>query len=109
MVLALRLSGRIVTVIDTLSHASHQVGLGDFSIRIPVAEQDQLGLLVTSFNTMITHLRELREQEKQRIICSRSEFSINPAPRRATLAPAAKFWLETELAANLSWMESRSE
>src|SRR5215813_5757272 len=69
--LAFRLSKRIVTVIDTLSHAADKVGQGDFSVSIPVAEKDQLGLLVTSFNTMTTHLRELREQEKQRIILER--------------------------------------
>jgi len=69
--LSLCLSRRIVTVIDALSHAAHQVGQGDFSVRIPVTEQDQLGLLVTSFNTMTTHLMELREQEKQRIILER--------------------------------------
>ena len=68
---SLRLSKRIVTVIDTLSHATHQVGLGDFSVSVPVDEQDQLGLLVTSFNSMTAHLRELREQEKQRIILER--------------------------------------
>jgi sigma-B regulation protein RsbU (phosphoserine phosphatase) len=71
VVLSLRLSGRIVTVIDTLSHAAQEVGLGDFSVSIPIAEKDQLGLLVTSFNTMTTHFRELREQEKQRIILQR--------------------------------------
>ena len=68
---SLRLSKRIVAVIDTLSHAAQKVGQGDFSVSIPVGEQDQLGLLVTSFNSMTSHLRELREQEKQRIILER--------------------------------------
>lgn len=97
MVFALRLSRRIVTVIDTLSHASNQVGLGDFSLSIPVAEQDQLGLLVTSFNTMITHLRELREQEKQRIILERDITLAHEAqqylyPRSAPVLSGAKVW-----------------
>jgi len=52
--LSVRLSRRIVTVIDTLSHAALQVGQGDFSVSVPVDEQDQRGLLVTSFNTMTT-------------------------------------------------------
>jgi serine phosphatase RsbU (regulator of sigma subunit) len=97
MVLSLRLSRRIVTVIDTLSHASHQVGLGDFSVSIPVAEQDQLGLLVTSFNTMTTHLRELREQEKQRIILERDITLAHEAqqylyPRSAPVLSGATVW-----------------
>jgi sigma-B regulation protein RsbU (phosphoserine phosphatase) len=68
---SLRLSRRIVSVIDNLSYAAEKVGLGDFSTSIPVAEKDQLGLLTTSFNTMTAHLRDLREQEKQRIILER--------------------------------------
>jgi HAMP domain-containing protein len=68
---SLRLSRRIVSVIETLSNAAQKVGLGDFSVSIPVAEQDQLELLATSFNAMTSHLRELREQEKQRIILER--------------------------------------
>jgi len=68
---SLRLSRRIVSVIDTLSHAARKVGSGDFSVSIPVVKQDQLGLLATSFNTMTNHLRDLREQEKQRIILER--------------------------------------
>jgi hypothetical protein len=44
--LSLRLSRRIVTVIDTLSHAAHRIGMGDFSVRIPVTGEDQLRLLV---------------------------------------------------------------
>jgi sigma-B regulation protein RsbU (phosphoserine phosphatase) len=97
MVLSLRLSRRIVTVIDTLSHASHQVGLGDFSVSVPVAEQDQLGLVVTSFNTMTTDLRELREQEKQRIILERDITLAHEAqqylyPRSAPVLSGAKVW-----------------
>jgi sigma-B regulation protein RsbU (phosphoserine phosphatase) len=58
-------------MIDNLSYAAHRVGLGDFSVSVPVAERDQLGLLATSFNTMTNHLKDLREQEKQRIILER--------------------------------------
>ena len=94
---ALRLSERIVTVIDTLSGAAYKVGQGDFSISVPVGEQDQLGLLVTSFNTMTTHLRELREQEKQRIILERDITLAHEAqqylyPRCAPVLSGAKVW-----------------
>jgi serine phosphatase RsbU (regulator of sigma subunit) len=68
---SLRLSRRIVSVIDTLSYAAQNVGLGDLSVSIPIAKQDQLGLLATSFNMMTNRLRDLREQENQRIILER--------------------------------------
>jgi sigma-B regulation protein RsbU (phosphoserine phosphatase) len=97
MVLSFRLSRRVVTVIDLLSHGAHEVGKGNFSVRIPVAEQDQLGLLVTSFNTMTTHLRELREQEKQRIILERDITLAHEAqqhlyPRFAPALSGAEVW-----------------
>jgi serine phosphatase RsbU (regulator of sigma subunit) len=92
---SLRLSRHIVSVIDTLSHAAQKVGLGDFSVRIPVAHQDQLGLLATSFNTMTSHLRDLREQEKQRIILERD----------ITLAHEAQQYLYPRFAPALSGAE----
>ena len=94
---ALRLSERIVTVIDTLSDAAYKVGQGDFSVSIPVGDQDQLGLLVTSFNTMTTHLRDLREQERQRIILERDITLAHEAqqylyPRSAPVVSGANVW-----------------
>jgi serine phosphatase RsbU (regulator of sigma subunit) len=71
MYLSLRLSRRIVTVIDALSHAAHQIGMGDFSVRVPVTQEDQLGSLVASFNEMTSDLESLREQEGNRIALER--------------------------------------
>jgi serine phosphatase RsbU (regulator of sigma subunit) len=71
MYLSLRLSRRIVTVIDTLSHAAHRIGMGDFSVRIQVTEEDQLGSLIASFNAMTSHLESLREQESYRVVLER--------------------------------------
>ena len=93
--LSVRLSRRIVTVIDRLSRAALHVGQGDFSVTIPVAEEDQLGLLVTSFNSMTAHLKELREQEKQRIILERDISLAREAqqflyPRDSPLLAGAK-------------------
>ncbi len=51
-VFSLRLSRRIVSVIDNLSYAAQRLGLGDFSVSILVGEQDQLGLLTASFITI---------------------------------------------------------
>jgi serine phosphatase RsbU (regulator of sigma subunit) len=71
MYLSFRLSRRIVTVIDALSHAAHQIGMGDFSVRVPVTQEDQLGSLVASFNEMTADLESLREQEGNRIALER--------------------------------------
>jgi serine phosphatase RsbU (regulator of sigma subunit) len=97
MYLSLRLSRRIVTVIDTLSHAAHRIGMGDFSVRIPVAEEDQLGLFVASFNGMTAHLETLREQEKQRVVLERDIALAHEAqqylyPRSAPTLSAANVW-----------------
>lgn len=69
--LSLRLSRRIVTVVETLSHAAHLIGMGNFSVRIPVTGDDQLGSLVASFNEMTSHLESLREQERYRVALER--------------------------------------
>jgi serine phosphatase RsbU (regulator of sigma subunit) len=66
--LCARLSQHIVTAIDSLSHAAHQVGKGDFSVRVVVPQQDQLGILASSFNEMTRELESLREQEKQKAV-----------------------------------------
>jgi sigma-B regulation protein RsbU (phosphoserine phosphatase) len=94
---SLRLSRRIVTVIDTLSGAAHRIGMGDFSVRIPVAEKDQLGLLVASFNEMTSDLESLREQEKQHIVLERDIALAQEAqqylyPRSAPVLSGAKVW-----------------
>jgi serine phosphatase RsbU (regulator of sigma subunit) len=100
---SLRLGRRIVTVIDTLSHAAHLVGMGDFSIRIPVTEYDQLGLLVASFNGMTSHLDSLRQQENQRIALERDMTLALEAqrylyPRSAPVVSGAKAWGSTKAA-----------
>lgn len=64
---------------------------------VPVDEQDQLGLLVTTFNTMTTHLRELREQEKQRLILERDITLAQEAqqylyPRFAPVLSGGEVW-----------------
>jgi serine phosphatase RsbU (regulator of sigma subunit) len=71
LLLSVRLSQRIVTVIDGLSNAARRVGKGDFSVRLPVGEQDQLGILASSFNEMTQDLETLREQEKRSAVLER--------------------------------------
>jgi serine phosphatase RsbU (regulator of sigma subunit) len=95
--LSLRLSRRIVTVIDTLSHAAHRIGKGDFSVRVSVTGEDQLGSLVASFNEMTCHLESLREQEGHRIALERDmtlarEVQQYLYPRSAPTLSGATAW-----------------
>jgi serine phosphatase RsbU (regulator of sigma subunit) len=69
--LSVRLSQRIVAAIDGLSRAALRVGKGDFSLRVTVPEQDQLGILAASFNRMTSDLEKLREQEKHTAVLER--------------------------------------
>jgi HAMP domain-containing protein len=73
LLLAFRLSKRIVSVIDGLSHAALRVGKGDFSISLPVAERDQLGTLAASFNKM-TQDAMSRSRTARCLSCSRRSF-----------------------------------
>jgi serine phosphatase RsbU (regulator of sigma subunit) len=71
LLLSVRLSRRIVGAVDGLSQAAAQVGKGDFSVRVSSPEQDQLGVLASSFNKMTQDLETLREQDKQRVVLER--------------------------------------
>jgi serine phosphatase RsbU (regulator of sigma subunit) len=71
LLVSIRLSQRIVRVIDDLSHAALQVGKGDFSARVAVPKRDQLGILASSFNDMTRDLENLRQQEKQNAVFER--------------------------------------
>ena len=66
LVISVRLSRHIVTVIDRLTHAALRVGKGDLSVRVAVPQRDQLGALASSFNEMTAALESLRTQEKER-------------------------------------------
>ncbi|MBI2418756.1 MAG: HAMP domain-containing protein, partial [Ignavibacteriales bacterium] len=54
-------SGRIRKQVDSLNQAVQIVKKGDFTTRIPVTTNDELGALASAFNAMLT---ELQEQEK---------------------------------------------
>ncbi|NYF87998.1 SpoIIE family protein phosphatase [Tunturiibacter empetritectus] len=100
---SLRLSRRIVTVINTLTHAAHVVGMGDFSISIPIIEHDQLGSLVGSFNAMTSQLAGLYKQENHRITLERDMTLAREAqqylyPRAAPVLSGATVWGSTTAA-----------
>ena len=97
LLLSIRLSQRIVGVIDGLSKATLQVGKGDFSVRVPVPEQDQLGMLASSFNEMTRDLEILRHQEKQNAVLERDmalahEVQQYLYPRVTPVLSAAEVW-----------------
>lgn len=105
--LSLRLAQRIVNVIEGLSHAAWRVGKGDFSVRVNDHEQDQLGKLAASFNTMTHDLESLREHERQRAILERDIALGREAqqflyPRRAPVLSQASVWGITEPGCNVS-------
>jgi sigma-B regulation protein RsbU (phosphoserine phosphatase) len=100
LLLSIRLSRRIVAVIDGLSHAALQVGKGDFSVRVAVPAQDQLGTLASSFNDMTRDLETLREQEKQNAVLERDmaiahEVQQYLYPRVTPVLSGANIWAVT--------------
>jgi serine phosphatase RsbU (regulator of sigma subunit) len=100
LLLSVRLSQRIVTAIDGLSNAAQRVGKGDFSVRLPVREQDQLGILASSFNAMTQDLETLREQEKRSAVLERDialaqEVQQYLYPRNRPELPGASVWAVT--------------
>ncbi|MGH9733227.1 MAG: PP2C family protein-serine/threonine phosphatase [Candidatus Acidiferrales bacterium] len=60
------LSRTITTAIDDLYQATRRVRLGDFSYRVRVRRDDQLGELGKSFNEMTTSVSDLLAEQKQR-------------------------------------------
>jgi nitrogen fixation/metabolism regulation signal transduction histidine kinase len=53
---------RLVAPVRDLAEATHAVAEGDYSRRLPVASEDELGFLVRSFNEMTRRLASSREQ-----------------------------------------------
>ena len=55
--LALYASRRLMAPINDLAIGTRSVAAGDYSTQLPVKSEDELGLLVSSFNSMITQVR----------------------------------------------------
>jgi len=60
------LTTRITKAVSDLYHATQFVQAGDFSHRVPVEKQDQLGKLGESFNQMTESIGNLLEERQQR-------------------------------------------
>jgi len=65
--LAVRLTRRIITAINLLSHAASEVGAGNLDHRIPVRRDDQLARLSRSFNEMAESIQRLLDERTQRL------------------------------------------
>lgn len=60
--LALFLAKQVTIPIQALAEGTREVSAGNFSYQVPEQVQDELGLLVRSFNTMTTQLSDSRSQ-----------------------------------------------
>ena len=59
--LALYAARRLVAPISDLAEGTRAVAAGDYSTQLPVKSEDELGLLVGSFNSMITQVRRAQD------------------------------------------------
>jgi len=62
MWVALFLSKQVTVPIQALAEGTREVSSGNFDYQVPEQVQDELGVLVRSFNTMTTQLRDSRAQ-----------------------------------------------
>lgn len=62
MWVALFLAKQVTVPIQALAEGTREVSSGNFDYQVPEQAQDELGVLVRSFNTMTTQLRDSRSQ-----------------------------------------------
>ena len=65
MWIALFLAKQVTVPIQALAEGTREVSTGNFEYQVPEQSQDELGILVHSFNTMTTQLRDSRSQIDQ--------------------------------------------
>src|SRR6267378_4534362 len=65
MWVALFLAKQVTVPIQALAEGTREVSSGNFEYQVPEQAQDELGILVRSFNTMTTQLRDSRSQIDQ--------------------------------------------
>ena len=65
MWVALFLAKQVTVPIQALAEGTREVSTGNFDYQVPEQSQDELGVLVRSFNTMTTQLRDSRSQIDQ--------------------------------------------
>lgn len=82
---ALKISRGITDPIQELAQATEQVAKGDLDMRLPINRDDEIGLLVSSFNNMVRELKEGKESlqsawlksERSRLIIENIIKNIN--------------------------------
>jgi len=65
MWIALFLAKQVTVPIQALAEGTREISAGNFDHQVPEQAQDELGVLVRSFNTMTTQLRDNRSQIDQ--------------------------------------------
>jgi two-component system, NtrC family, nitrogen regulation sensor histidine kinase NtrY len=63
--LALFLAKQVTVPIQALAEGTREISAGNFDYQVPAQAQDELGVLVRSFNAMTTQLRDNRSQIDQ--------------------------------------------
>src|SRR5208337_5188153 len=58
---SLKISGGITTPIQDLAMATEQVASGNLDVRVTAKSEDEIGLLITSFNAMVKQLKDNKE------------------------------------------------
>jgi NtrC-family two-component system sensor histidine kinase KinB len=67
ILLALRLTGTIMTPLISLTRQAEQIGEGHLNQRIEVRRNDEIGQLAQTFNGMAESLRQARRREEERL------------------------------------------
>jgi two-component system, NtrC family, nitrogen regulation sensor histidine kinase NtrY len=65
MWIALFLAKQVTVPIQALAEGTREVSSGNFDYQVPEQAQDELGILIRSFNAMVTQLRDSRAQIDQ--------------------------------------------
>jgi two-component system, NtrC family, nitrogen regulation sensor histidine kinase NtrY len=65
MWIALFLAKQVTVPIQALAEGTREVSSGNFDYQVPEQAQDELGILIRSFNTMVAQLRDSRAQIDQ--------------------------------------------
>jgi two-component system nitrogen regulation sensor histidine kinase NtrY len=65
MWIALFLAKQVTVPIQALAEGTREVSSGNFDYQVPEQAQDELGILIRSFNIMVTQLRDSRAQIDQ--------------------------------------------
>ena len=65
MWIALFLAKQVTVPIQALAEGTREVSSGNFDYQVPEQAQDELGVLIRSFNAMVTQLRDSRAQIDQ--------------------------------------------